>query len=157
MKRPVNLIKKSVSINDIDEKDIKLAYLSYRLGQLPQGWKSTEGLKPLEFTQVFENFVFENYTNAWSVRDNNDLIVIIFGILISGFTFVGDVIWNPKAGAKNKLMAGAKFFTETKDVLMLSEFKDKPYYERLMDYGILRRVGTVYKDNARMAQFQTRV
>jgi len=156
LKRPVNLIRGSILIEVVDEKDIKLAYLAYRLDQLPKGWNPVEGLKPREFTQVFEDFVFDNYTNAWSVRENNEPIIIIFGVLVSGFILAGDVIWNPKAGAKNKVMAVAKFFDEVKDVLIFSEFNDKPFYERFMDYGILRRVGTVYKDNERMAQFQTR-
>ncbi len=156
-RRPANLIRDSVSVQDIDERDARLAYAVYKLGKLPENWNPVEGLKPMDFVGALEDFISSNYTHAWSVREKNDPIVIVFGLEVSGFVVAGDVIWHPNATKRQKLEAGARFFKDRKNILVIGvTFDTKKYYERLMDYGFLRRVGTNYQDGERMAQFETR-
>ena len=141
----------------MDEKDARIAYAVYRLGLLPEGWNPVEGLKPIDFIGVLDEFIASHYTHAYSVRSNDDPICVVFGIGASEFIIIGDVIWNPKASNRQKIEAHSKFFTEINNSIVFSDFDNKKFYERLMDYKILRRVGTVYKDGQRLAQFQTRV
>lgn len=154
-KRPANLIR-DIVIHDIDEEDGRIAYQAYRLNQLPNNWKVKQGIKPKDFITELDNLIALNYTHAWSVRDQNP-ICMVFGLEFGGFIHIGDVIWNPKATPRQKLEAGAKFFQDIPETVVTSSLRDKHFYEKLMNYGFLRRVGSVYKKGKRYALFQTRV
>lgn len=146
---------RDLTIQDVDEEDGRIAYFNYRLGTLPKGWKTREGIAPVDFLVELEQFVSDNYDRAWSIR-HEDVICMVFGRDIGGFLIVGDVIWNPKSTPRQKVEAAYKFFSEIDAVITGVDFETKKYYERIMDYGILRRVGTNYKDGQRYAQYESK-
>jgi len=130
-----------------------MAYLVYRLGNLPKGWKAKEGLEPNEFLGVLNEFLLTNYDKGWSVRKNGEPIALVFGVLAE-FIVIGDVIYHPKASPRDKIGAAAMLFEKVSCIVRSSQ-EDKSFYERLMDYGILRRVGKLMKGKQTLIEYQS--
>lgn len=123
-----------------------MLYVAYRLGALP--WKAKEGISPADFGPTLEDFLAEKVHYGWSVRRQGEPRLIAFGVdAAPGTLFVGDVVWHPKASPREKLEHVAALLDALRrDMVAIFAFehKHKAFYERLIDYHIARRVGTLY-------------
>lgn len=154
---------KGVTVSaELSEDDAKLFYAVYKLKRLPSGWTAQQDLKPQEFVDNLDEFIRRNYDINWSVRKNEKPMAVILGMDAGKHIVIGDMIWHPKATPRTKLEVGVTFFKEIrllKSCLVESEYKYKKFYERLCDYSLLRRVGSLYDTidkNSKTLLFQTR-
>lgn len=112
---------------------------------------------------MLAEFLAQKHHYGWSVRRDGEPRFIAFGVdWTQGGIFVGDIVWHPKASNREKLESIAAlldFLRQDFVVLFASKHNDKKGYERLVDYGIARRVGSVHGFNDEresLALFQTR-
>lgn len=151
-----------IVISELGEPEARVMYQAYRLGSLPEGWRVKKDLKPLDFIEVIDGFIQATYSYGWSVRDEEQPLVMVFGKDVDRFIVMGDVIWWPKISKRRKVDAIAALLNEVRKSrvgLIEAEYKDKKFYELLMKFKILRRVGSLYDTidkNSRTTLFQTR-
>jgi hypothetical protein len=133
-------------------------YRAYRLGQLP--FESRPEMEAAEFVAAAQEYLMVNYQYAWSLQ-GSETMAVAFGIAGRDAIQVVDTIWAPKISPRQKLETAIGLFDymRKETVLMMNvSLNDKKFLERMVDYGLLRRVGTFFDiDNNRLVQFQTRV
>ena len=139
--------------------DHKLLWIAYRLEQLPSGWVLPEGLEPSEFRDTMESFIVDHHDYAWVVRHEDTPLAIIFGRDTSGGIFVGDMVWFPKATRRQRLETITAFLETLRaetSLLLSTPYEGRAVYEKMRDWRILRRVGTLYDaDGGRMPMYQS--
>lgn len=157
-------IRKSIKVfNTLDDEDAKMMYLAYKLNQLPETWQAQQDLTPNDFVVGLDGFIRSNFDYNWSAKNNDMVVMTAFAKSCGPFILLSDPIYHPKASSRQKLeCAGAILNEIRKDFVGLihSEFEYKKFYEKLMDYKILRRVGTMYdtqEKGSRSTVFQTRM
>lgn len=144
----------------LDEVDAKMMYQAYRLGMLP--WESAPNMAADDFVESAGSFILENYDLNWSIRKDKQTLCILFAKDNSRFMLMGDAIWWPKTGPKEKLQSMAAVFNEIRKdrvAIFEAEYKYKKFYEALVNRKILRRVGSIYdtiEKGSRTTFFQTR-
>lgn len=155
-------IRKDVSIDPISSIDEKLIYIAYRLGKLPNAWRSEPGISVSEFSSTVRAFILQNHDYAWSLRRNGEPKGIVFGVDAGATVVIGDVIWHPKTTVREKLeLSAALGESLRKDnvAIIRSSYEHKHFYETLCSWRILRRVGTLYdvpESGQRSLEYQTR-
>jgi len=134
-----------------------MVFQMYRLGKLH--WEFKEGLGVKEFIQALTVYVTAAFTHSWSARSDKPLCSV-FALDTGDFLLMKDVIWHPRITTREKLECGETFFSFIRKVptVVIAEFDDKHYFEKLCNKKLLRRVGTVYGigNNNKMTEFQTR-
>lgn len=148
-----------MSVTVFGPGDHKLLWIAYRLEQLPSGWVLPEGLEPSEFRDTMESFIVDHHDYAWVVRHEETPLAIVFGRDTTGGIFAGDIVWFPKATRRQRMEVGVAFFDTLRaeaSILVTTAYSGRALYEKLRDWRILRRVGTLYDaDGGRMPLYQT--
>ena len=151
-----------LTVQDLDKDDAKMLYQAYRLELLPKKWNPAPGMNPADILLSIDNFIQENYHFAYSIRDSEKTLLVAFALNVGDMLFINDVVWGAKTLFHSRIKSAYKLLNElrkTSVVILTSEFIDKPFHDRLCDYKVLRRVGTIYdlhdQDN-RTSFYQTR-
>lgn len=125
-----------------------------------------EGLDKQAFRDAFAEHLVGTYGQAWTLfsetPEGRHASGMVFGWpLLGRVLIIGDMVWFPWATKRNVLTAAVNFVNALRDDLLILEFarqKDVPFFERLTEYGLMRRVGVVhdlYKEPAMLFQSQT--
>lgn len=149
-------IRDGINITGLNNDDMRLLYHAYRLETLP--WKLPFGLSPKEVLFQVQNILEENYPLAWSVRDREKPLFVIFANMAWGGIFLDAPIFSAKASERQILEGSITLLEKLKleaPVLVGTDTNKKKFFERLQDYKILRRVGTLHDMNHRYL-FQVR-
>ena len=155
-------IRDDITVQVMDTDDAKFLHQCYRLDNLPKKWKPEKGLDPIGCLAALDELMQTHYEFAWSARDKDKTVGIAYGISGLGAVLIGDVIWNIKASKRQKLECAAALFNFIREeavAIITAEYKHRSFYEKLVNYKILRRVGTLYdidEKDKRVLVFQTR-
>ena len=145
-------------------KDLAYFWAAYKKGAFNAIPDVIENASPDEFTAWFEDWAqgtfgtfFRDDDGAWQsaavpmwtfwVKDKPVGFVVCWlheSVLIGGMA-----IWFPWASPRQIISAAASFLhgLATSDTMTMIEFaheKDGPFFNRMMDWGLMRRVGTAH-------------
>jgi hypothetical protein len=155
-------LKRKPSFRASTQDDMAYLFAAYKKGgdfDLP------DGLTPAEFDDYFlRRFEgFDGYTTLVApVNGKQQPVGVVAIVGAGGDKMEPHVIWFPWALPRNRLEASAQFLNEMRksyNVLIFTRLDVAKLYDRLCDYGILRRVGTPerwYSDGAPAAMYQTK-
>lgn len=124
-----------------------------------------ETVSPEEFREQAIQSLQEQYDYAWTLEAKMGKeyrpIGIIFGLWAGPFTLIGDMIWFPWATPRSIFEGVLNMaYKGKKDHLFIgySTEKDKNFFVKLAQHGVIRRIGTVHGvyENEPVALFQTR-
>lgn len=104
-------------------------------------------------------FLAEHHDYGWSVRKDGDPVLVALGRdFMPGAIMIGDLIWHPKASPRQRIEMVSALLERVRQfatALFTAKFEHKRFYERLCGYKLIRRVGTVYGEEA-VTLWQTR-
>lgn len=157
------IVKRDIRFKVLEEEDLKWLWAAYKRGAFKWLPSDMDGqvfkdraLKLL--ATVSEAFV------AYAPGHLDDQPVGLISLAIDQHdNYEVHVEWFPWATARNKIEVTAKFLREVgryKNLVVYSEVKNKRFFERMMDYGILRRVGHVsnfFRGGDQAIMFQSRM
>lgn len=155
-KRFVPGVRETINVTGLDKEDMRVLYQAYRLETLP--WKLPYELEPREVLAQVQDILTANYSFVWSVRDRAMPIFVVFANAIWGGIFLDAPIISARASDRQVYEGSIALIQQLKEeapVLVSTEKEKKPFFERLQDHKILRRVGTLH-DMAGRYLFQAR-
>lgn len=134
----------------IEREDMRYVWEAYRLGALPN---CPEGLSTKDFTVAFYQWVAENWDAVWTLFAETGRGLEPVGLIFGYWPFRGsnqvmhiaDLVWFPRATARNKVESAVNFFNEIRREINLfgySRKSDKRLVEVVAKHGVLRRIGT---------------
>ena len=156
------LLKRDAVMQPLDASHIKFLWAAYRLGGLEP---IVRGLDQDQFRFAMEEIAVAADSIMVGLAQNPQReepmpCCVVVGRLLDDFGIIPHVAWLPWATDRNKLELGAKYFSEIRDSGLVGlAYMPKPeqnYLEQLCRYGVLRRVGTIQKNEEDVALFQTR-
>ena len=133
---------------------MKYAWAAYRLGGL-EDWSAvfTDGLTQEDFRALFGAFLAENYDAVWTVfaetPGGRHAAGMVFAEMVASgrMVIIRDTIWFPWATKRNILTSAANFVNALRSDAVIMSFarqRDVPFFERLSEYRLMRRVGAVH-------------
>lgn len=155
-----NLIRRDTSFRPIEIEDMKWLWAAYKTGSFdavafPEDLAKEEltDMMLAHFASMHEVFVLETETKRGKIP------VGVVGSLITERT-EPHVNWFSWATSRNKLECATYFFSKMRNrpLLVWSKEEHVKFYTHVSRYGVLRRIGKVYKfiDNEDYMLFQTR-
>jgi len=152
------LLKRDNSFRYFAKEDMKYLWAAYKKDGLPA---LPENLNKEEFTDLVTEFLsgFSEVFIIESPTIRGKIPVAIITTLVTSRT-EPNVDWFPWASNRNKLEAAAYFLSKMRKrpILIWANKETTPYFTRLAQYGVLRRIGKAHKfvDGQDQMIFQTR-
>ena len=132
-------------MRDAEEKDLKWLWLDYKQGtELP----FVQGMNTERFRKAAHDF-FAAYADAKLLFAPTSRAGMPVGIIVAEFRhrrLMPHAFWFNWATRRNKVESVAYYVTMAAEnylVLITSSTKNKPMFERLVKYGIIRSVGVI--------------
>lgn len=144
----------------IEADDVRYAWVAYKKGCLADmaaPFDNTE-MEPEDFKRAFFAAVTQRYHAAWTLFGETakgfEPVGFIFAFHahahpgLSPFMVIGDIVWCPRASARNKVESAVHFFANIRKEMPLMDYahgeRNKKFMEMVAKHGVLRRIGTTF-------------
>lgn len=144
------VLKRGPGIQDFEDEHIAWLYAAHRKG----AFRDIVGFEDDMSPEVFETKFLESVLNfdvAWILTAPNqkgpETPVGFMAAFVRGQVMEPHVDWFPWATSRNKLETMLHFFNTFRHqfwIMAFVEMKDRPFFDKLKDYGVLWRVGPIF-------------